>query len=196
MRQQRCRCTHAGLVRARKIVAGGPVFRPGLGDQRGHRKMLEKVKIAVGLQDEQDKGLLGQIDEAVTLTWKQRFIGFGCCVGFGLVLTLLGILMLWMMRITQFAVLYSFGSIVSVMSTMFLMGPVKQFQRMMEERRIIATIVYFAAIGGTLAVAFTIGSAPLCMIMIVIQFAALVWYVLTWIPGGQAAVKAMIFRSG
>ncbi len=34
----------------------------------------------------------------------------------------------------------SFGSVVSVMSTLFLMGPVKQCQRMLEEKRILATI--------------------------------------------------------
>ncbi|GFR48075.1 hypothetical protein Agub_g9913 [Astrephomene gubernaculifera] len=157
--------------------------------------MIDKFKVAVGLQEQEEKGLMGQLDEAVTLTWKQRFIGFGVCFGFGFLLTLISIPMLWTMQITKFAVLYSIGSVVSVMSTLFLMGPVKQCQRMFEEKRILATIVYIAAIAGTLAVAFTTGNAALCLIMLVIQLLALVWYCLTWVPGGQAALKSMIFRS-
>ncbi|KXZ53220.1 hypothetical protein GPECTOR_7g1113 [Gonium pectorale] len=158
--------------------------------------MMDKIKAAVGMQEQQEKGLLGQVDEAMTLSWKNRLIGFGCCFGFGMLLTIISIPMLWTMQITKFAVIYSVGSVVSVMSTLFLMGPVKQCQRMLEEKRILATIVYIAAIAGTLAVAFTTGNAGLCLIMLIIQLLALIWYCLTWVPGGQAAIKAMIFRSG
>ena len=38
------------------------------------------------------------------------------------------------------------------------------------------------------------GNIGLCIICIVIQFVALCWYCVTWIPGGQTALKAMIFR--
>ncbi|EFJ42503.1 hypothetical protein VOLCADRAFT_83604 [Volvox carteri f. nagariensis] len=158
--------------------------------------MLDKFKQAVGLQEQEEKGLMGQIDEAMTLSWRNRLIGFGCCFGFGCLLTIISIPMLWTVQITKFAILYSVGSVVSVMSTLFLMGPVKQCQRMFEEKRILATIVYIAAIAGTLAVAFTTGNAGLCLIMLVIQLLALIWYCVTWIPGGQAALKSIIFRSG
>lgn len=46
---------------------------------------------------------------------------------------------------------------------------------MFEEKRIIATVVYVAAIAGTLTVAFTTGNPILCLIMLVIQLLALVW---------------------
>ncbi len=42
-------------------------------------------------------------------------------------------------------------------STVFLMGPVNQIKRMMEESRIIATVVYVGAIIGTLVIAFKVG---------------------------------------
>lgn len=157
--------------------------------------MLDKFKAAVGMQEQQEKGLLGQIDEAVTLSWKNRLIGFGCCFAFGLLLTFISIPMLWTMQVTKFAVLYSVGSVVSILSTLFLMGPVKQFQRMLEEKRILATIVYIGAIGATLAVAFTTHNAGACLILLVVQICAMVWYVLTWIPGGQAMLKGLITRS-
>ncbi|KAG2433923.1 hypothetical protein HXX76_008275 [Chlamydomonas incerta] len=157
--------------------------------------MFDKLKQAVGLQEQEEKGLVGQLDEAMTLSWKNRLIGFGCCLAVGLLLTLISIPMLWTMQITKFAVMYSVGSVVSVLSTLFLMGPVKQFQRMMEEKRILATIVYILSIAGTLTIAFTTHNPALCLIMLVIQILALVWYCVTWIPGGQAALKSIIFRS-
>ncbi|KAG2446533.1 hypothetical protein HYH02_008520 [Chlamydomonas schloesseri] len=157
--------------------------------------MFDKLKQAVGLQEQEEKGLVGQLSDATTLSWKNRLIGFGCCFGFGILLTLVSIPMLWTMQLTKFAVIYSVGSVVSVISTMFLMGPVKQCQRMMEEQRILATIVYIGSIAGTLAIAFTTHNPALCIIMLLIQILALLWYCITWIPGGQAALKSMIFRS-
>ena len=38
------------------------------------------------------------------------------------------------------------------------------------------------------------GNLGLCILCIVIQFLALCWYCITWIPGGQATLKAIIFR--
>lgn len=69
------------------------------------------------------------------------------------------------------------------MSTCFLMGPTKQVQRMFEQKRLLATCVYISSIIATLVVAFTISSGPLCLICLIIQTAALLWYCLTWIPG-------------
>jgi hypothetical protein len=39
---------------------------------------------------------------------------------------------------------------------MFLMGPCKQIQRMLDQNRIIATLIYLAAIVATLVVAFKV----------------------------------------
>mmetsp|Transcript_5475 Transcript_5475/g.12109 ORF Transcript_5475/g.12109 Transcript_5475/m.12109 type:complete len:162 (-) Transcript_5475:1527-2012(-) len=158
--------------------------------------MIDKVKVAVGLQEQQEKSLISTVDEWVSLTWKQRLIGFGVCIGIGFLLSIASLPLLWTMNIPAFAVMYSLGAIVSICSTMFLMGPCKQLARMLDGHRILATIVYFAAIIGTLVVAFKTKNAGLCLICIVIQFLALCWYCLTWIPGGQAALKAMIFRGG
>lgn len=84
--------------------------------------MLEKFKVAVGLQEQEQKGLIGQIDETMTMSLKNRLIAFGCCFAFGCLLTIISIPMLWTLQITKFAILYSVGSVISVMSTLFLMG--------------------------------------------------------------------------
>ncbi|KAI8475287.1 MAG: Got1/Sft2-like family-domain-containing protein [Monoraphidium minutum] len=128
------------------------------------------------------------IEEATpTLTWKQRAIGFGICLGIGLLFSFLSLMFLWTFQITSFAVLYSLGSVLSLLSTMFLMGPAKQMKKMMEHGRWLASIVYLLTIGATLAVAFTtsgIVGGVLVIIFIVIQFLAMIWYCATYVPGG------------
>ncbi|KAL6759718.1 Got1/Sft2-like family-domain-containing protein [Haematococcus lacustris] len=158
------------------------------------QSLVDKFKQAMSADEEQQSSsLLKQVDAAVTLSWKQRFIGFGTCLGIGILLTLVSIPMLWTLNIAGFAIFYSLGSLVSICSTVFLMGPVKQCQRMFEQHRVLATSVFLIAIVLTLFLAFKFGNAGLCLIMILIQLAALLWYCVTWIPGGQATLKAAIF---
>lgn len=49
-----------------------------------------------------------------------------------------------------FGILYSFGSVLTIMSTMFLVGPVKQIKNMLKKNRIIASVVYLTSIALTL----------------------------------------------
>jgi len=74
------------------------------------------------------------------------------------------------------AVLYTFGNIVSLFSTAFLFGPLRQLKNMFQLKRITATLLYIAALIGTLVVAFVVrrlawvvnsgcwqpGASPLC----------------------------------
>jgi hypothetical protein len=116
------------------------------------------------------------VDEASTLSWKQRAIGFGTCFALGILLSFIvggrcrnsascrfpadvpdgrpgqrgraspapacrkltdprdlpppcplqSITFLWTLQLTAFAVMYTFGNLCSICSTMFLMGPCKQ----------------------------------------------------------------------
>lgn len=52
-----------------------------------------------------------------------------------------------------FAILYTIGNIVSLSSTAFLVGPVKQCKNMFAEKRAIATVVFLTAMIATLVVA-------------------------------------------
>lgn len=55
--------------------------------------MWEKMKSAVTGQEPEPQTLpqqlLRTVDEATTLTWKQRAIGFGSCFALGMVLSIL-----------------------------------------------------------------------------------------------------------
>jgi len=141
------------------------------------------------------QSFLRQIDEASTLSWRQRAIGFGICFGLGLFFSFLSLMFLTTFQLTSFAVLYSIGSILSLGSTAFLMGPVKQLKQMFDSGRIWATLVYLGSIAGTLAVAFTIGSVILVIILLIIQFLAMIWYCVTYIPGGQNFLRGLVTRS-
>ncbi|RYG44148.1 hypothetical protein EON67_12100 [archaeon] len=67
-------------------------------------------------------------------------------------------------------------------STMFLFGPWRQMKNMFAAKRIIATLVYLITLIATLVVAIVVKSVPLVIVMIIIQFIALVWYTLSYIP--------------
>uniref|UniRef100_A0A7R9YT22 Vesicle transport protein n=1 Tax=Chlamydomonas euryale TaxID=1486919 RepID=A0A7R9YT22_9CHLO len=152
--------------------------------------LMHQVKQATRSQDSQERSLLQDAEDGCNLSWKERFIGFGVCVASGIALSIISIPFLWIGNIALFAILYSVGSVTSIASTMFLMGPLRQIQRMFENHRIYATVTFLAAIVATLLVAFLLENAALCIVLLVIQMCALAWYCITWIPGAQTAVAS------
>ena len=62
----------------------------------------------------------------MTLTWRQRLTGFFICAGLGIACSLMSSMFVWNFDATHFAVTYTFGNILSISSTAFLMGPVNQ----------------------------------------------------------------------
>lgn len=57
-----------------------------------------------------------------TLTYMQRFYGFISCFGIGMLLSFLSTTQLWTGDLRGFSLLYTFGNIVAILSTGFLMG--------------------------------------------------------------------------
>jgi len=92
-------------------------------------------------------------------------------------------------NITAFAVLYTLGNICMLGSTIFLVGPMRQLKNMFASTRIIATIMYILAIALTLVAAFVIKSTILVIFALIIQFVALTWYSLSYIPGARFIAK-------
>jgi hypothetical protein len=54
------------------------------------------------------------------------------------------------MRLLLFAFLYSVGSLCSIGSTMFLMGPLKQLKKMFDPVRAVATIFFLFSVAMTI----------------------------------------------
>lgn len=125
------------------------------------------------------------------LTWKQRLIAFGVTFTIGTVCSLLSSMFvpLMMVRPARFAVPYSVGNLCSIGSTMFLLGPVSQLKKMFHESRRAATAVYLATMLGTVAAAVVTGRVLPVLLLTVAQTLAMLWYSLSYIPGGRALVK-------
>ena len=88
---------------------------------------------SLGVQSEESKALCTSLD------WSTRIQGFLFTFGIGAILSIGGTVNLWTGNVTAFAILYSMGTIVSLMSSMFLRGPVAQFKAMIDPTRAVAT---------------------------------------------------------
>ncbi|CAG5121885.1 unnamed protein product [Candidula unifasciata] len=151
---------------------------------------MDKLKKALsGDDEEEDRGIVTQISDASTLSWSTRIKGFAICFILGVVLSILGSCLLFLPNgLVIFGVLYTFGNILSLSSTCFLMGPCNQLTKMFARTRIIATILVFVMLILTLVCAFAVKNAPLTIVCCILQFLALTWYSLSYIPFARDAV--------
>uniref|UniRef100_A0A061RDE9 Vesicle transport protein n=1 Tax=Tetraselmis sp. GSL018 TaxID=582737 RepID=A0A061RDE9_9CHLO len=91
----------------------------------------------------------------------------------------------------RFGVCYTFGNILCLGSMMFLMGPWNQVKNMFNKGRWIATLLYLGALVGTLYAAIGLRSTLLTMLFTILQFCALIWYSLSYIPFGQQLLSRL-----
>ena len=74
-----------------------------------------------------------------------------------------------------------------ISSTIFLMGPVKQLKNMFAKTRLVATVVMIVAFVLTLCSAFWWKKNVLALMFVVIQFCAMTWYSISYIPYARDA---------
>lgn len=128
-----------------------------------------------------------------SLTRTQRMYGFGICFTIGCLISLGSTLRLLIP--TDFALWYSLGNLVSFAATGFLVGPVAQCKMACDKSRALATTIFLTSMIATLLTALLYkggGLAALCIILIIIQFSALVWYTASYIPMGQAMICSCV----
>ncbi|XP_043928023.1 vesicle transport protein SFT2B [Protopterus annectens] len=153
---------------------------------------MDKLKKVLNGQDGgDDRNVLEEAVDASSLSWGTRVKGFIACFAIGVLCSILGVCLLWVPRsgIALFAIFYTLGNLTSVASTLFLMGPMKQLKRMFEPTRLIATIVMLLCLGLTLCAAFWWKNKGLALIFCILQFLAMTWYSLSFIPFARDAVK-------
>jgi len=125
------------------------------------------------------------------LSWDTRLKGFGICL---LVAVLLGIgsVIIYFLggNLSGFAILYSLAVIFGLVSTIFLMGPMNQLKKMFDPTRLIATIVFIGSVIMTLVSALVIKIGVLVLLFVIIQFLALAWYTISYIPFARDALKS------
>ena len=124
-----------------------------------------------------------------SLSYTERLVGFIGCFVLSMLCGALGTVAFFTGNITQFSVFFTISNIVSISGTFFLVGPVKQWKSMLEETRLVATLVFVAAMVGTLVAAFVLKLAAVVIVCVLIQYLAMLWYSLSYIPYARTAVK-------
>ncbi|OWF44641.1 vesicle transport protein SFT2B-like [Mizuhopecten yessoensis] len=152
---------------------------------------MDKLKkVLSGNDEDEEEGIVTQISNSTTLSWSTRIKGFIVCFVLGVSLSILGSCLLFLKDgLVIFAVLYTFGNVLSLTSTCFLMGPLNQLKKMFAKTRIIATLLVIVMFILTLVCAFALKNTALAIVCCVLQFVALTWYSLSYIPFARDAVK-------
>lgn len=151
---------------------------------------MDKLRRVLGGQEENEElGLTSQILDVSTLNYSTRVKGFVICFAAGVLCSILGSALLFLPGgFKFFAVFYTIGNIAALSSTCFLMGPLKQLKRMFEPTRLIATIVMLVCLVLTLCAAFWWQKFLLAIIFCILQFLAMSWYGISYIPFAREAV--------
>ena len=133
-----------------------------------------------------------------SLTLKQRLYGFLICATLGFILDLLSFGMLLSLisgNLKRFALPYTFGVLLSLGSTFFLIGPLRQLKRMFARKRFWVALVLVLSIIATLVCGLTMKKpwGPVTVLTcIIIQWSAFIWYSLSYIPFGRKIAKKII----
>ncbi|ENN77852.1 vesicle transport protein SFT2B [Dendroctonus ponderosae] len=157
--------------------------------------MMDKLKRVLSGNDtpDEESGIMSQLNEASTLSWSTRIKAFLACFIIGILLTFLGSFALFFGKgLKIFAVFYTLGNIISLLSTCFLMGPCNQLQKMFHSSRAIATCLVLGSIVMTLLSALVFKNAGLALLFIIMQSLAMTWYSLSYIPYARDAVKKTV----
>ncbi|KAI9319095.1 Got1/Sft2-like family-domain-containing protein [Dichotomocladium elegans] len=119
----------------------------------------------------------------------QRMYAFGACFVVGMVISILSTLCLITVNVTLFAILYSIGNVVSLLSMTFIVGIPKLAKTMFAPVRFWATTIYLVLLVLTLALSIWLKSFPLSIVLVIAQFCALVWYAASYIPYGRELIR-------
>lgn len=156
-----------------------------VGQQIGQQ--AEAAKGLVTGQQKEPETISDYVDEATTMSYKNRLIGFGVCLASGIFFTALSTLMLPLIVLKphKFAVAYTIGNLLMMGSTVFLVGPRRQCQSMWTGHRAMASAAYFGSMVGTIYAAMGLRIYLLVLVFIAVQVCALAWYSLSYIPFGR-----------
>nr|CAD7429560.1 unnamed protein product [Timema monikensis] len=131
-----------------------------------------------------------QKDCCPSLTRVQRILGFCCFVFMGILCFTLAALYIpvLLFKARKFALLYTMGSLFTICSFSFLWGPINHLKHLFSRERLPFTAAYFGSLIATLYFALSVQSTPLTVLFAVAQVMALLWFLISYIPGGQTGL--------
>lgn len=152
-------------------------------------KLSESI---LGENEEQQDNLFGDQEALCSLSPLQRVYGFAACLLAGLICMFLS--MIVFIKPIKFALLFTFGNMLAIGSTAFLIGPMQQLSMMMDPVRVYATSIYVACVVLALICALLIHSKILTLLAIICEICALIWYSLSYIPFARRMVSNVTIR--
>ena len=128
-----------------------------------------------------------------TLSYKQRLIGFMTLLGLGLFCfswstVYLPVIVLYARK---FALLFSLGSACVMSAFALLWGPWDHIQHLLSRERLPFTATYLGSLALTLYFAMVWKHTLLTTVAAGAQIIALVWFVVSYLPGGQTGLRYM-----
>ncbi|XP_074379740.1 uncharacterized protein LOC141720938 isoform X2 [Apium graveolens] len=146
-------------------------------------RAMERMKILVGMEEEvieeqSSFAFMDDLNQNCTLSYQQRLYGFAICLVSGVACTLLSMLVFF--NPIKFGITFSFGNLLAIGSTAFLIGPKRQVTMMLDPVRIYATAIYL------------VHNKLLTLLAILLEFSALVWYSLSYIPFARSMVSKVM----
>ncbi|XP_072965866.1 uncharacterized protein [Typha angustifolia] len=144
----------------------------------------------LGGEEEQEEDLLGESNGSCSLSPLQRIYGFAACLVAALAFMLLSFIVFY--RPIKFAIMFTFGNILAVGSTAFLVGPGQQIGMMLDPVRVYATAIYVGCVILALISALWIHNKVLTLIAIISEICALIWYSLSYIPFARRMVSELL----
>lgn len=97
--------------------------------------MQNKMRMMMGLPPKEPT-LLEEIDDTFTCSYRTRLIGFVTCFIFGLILTVMSFFFIAsiVLNPSRFALLYSFGNLIALSGSFFLVGPMRQLKMVFKKK--------------------------------------------------------------
>jgi uncharacterized membrane protein len=129
------------------------------------------------------------LDMCPSLSFQQRIIGFFVCLLIGFLMAIFAWFAVFNKNYVQFGIFITLSNCTAISGSLFLAGPQKQAKKMFEETRWIATSVYLFSMIMTLVAAFAIKEGWVVIIFCLIQYCAMIWYGLSYIPYARTMVK-------
>ncbi|KAK2143484.1 hypothetical protein LSH36_838g01011 [Paralvinella palmiformis] len=126
-----------------------------------------------------------------SLSKQQRVIGFITCLLLGtFCMSLAGLYVPFLLlKARKFALLYTLGSLFIISSFALLWGPTNHMKHLLSAQRLPFTTAYFGSMFATLYFSMWLRSTIFTVLFAVLQILALVWYIVSYIPGGQTGLR-------
>ncbi|KAL9180037.1 hypothetical protein ACHAXT_008007 [Thalassiosira profunda] len=131
------------------------------------------------------------------MNYQQRFQVFSICLLLSAVFFSLGFFVgipLLTVRPQKFALSFTCGSVTFMGSFAILKGPMEHLKSMLAADRIHFTAMYLGSMLLTLYLTFTVGGAKGYILVLAAsgaQLLALLWYLVTFLPGGATGMKVL-----